>query len=118
MPIALTIDISAASGTCFVMLNSTSSVSTSCNVNLNGSYYVVNYINPFTVTVGSGSNITVSVGAVTNPATTQPFSPFSIYTYHSNTYLISSMINALSYSTNTPSNLIQNTLSRISNKNA
>lgn len=107
-PTAITFDTSAASSQCSIMINSGSVTSTSCTATLSATY-VFNFTNPLSSSAGVNTNLTLVIGgAATNPASTRPFSPFSIFTYHSDTYPIASMQNALSYSTNTPSTFSYN----------
>lgn len=117
-PTSLFFDLGVASSQCQIMINSSSAVSTACSGTL-GSSYIFNFTNPFSSTVGPNTNLTLVIGnSVTNPSTTKPFSPFSIYTYYSDGFMVASLVNSLSYATTTASSFGYNQLSRVSNTNA
>jgi hypothetical protein len=118
-PTKITFDTIAAAASCQLMVNSGTPTATSCTASL-GSSYVFNFTNPLPATpAGAGTNLTLVVAAsAVNPPSTQPFSPFSIYSYHSNGALIASLTNPLSFVTATPSTLTYRQFSRLSNTNA
>lgn len=117
-PTAITFDTTAVSSQCSIIINSGSATSTSCTATLSTTY-IFNFTNPLSSSAGINTNLTLVIGgAATNPASTRPFSPFSIFTYHSDTFPIASMQNALSYSTNAPSSFSYNQVTRVSTTNA
>ena len=117
-PTAITFDTAAASSSCSISLNSATATSTSCTTSL-GSFYIFNFTNPLSTAAPASTVVSLTVsGAATNPASTKPFSPFSIYTYHSDGSLIASLVNALNFATTTASSLGYAQFSRTSNKNA
>lgn len=117
-PTAVTFDLAAAASQCHIMLNSSTSVSTACTATL-GTSYIFNFTNPLSATATATTNITLVISsAATNPGSTKPFSPFSVYTYHSDGYLIASMQNALTYNTLTASAFGYNQVGRTSQVNA
>ena len=117
-PTAVTFDTAAAASSCQVTLNAGVATPTTCSATL-GSSYVFNFSNPLSATAPTGTTITLTVaGVATNPASTQPFSPFSISTYHSDGSLIASLTNALNYATTTASALSSAQFSRLSTTNA
>ena len=117
-PTAVTFDTAAASSSCFISLNGATATATSCSATLDTSY-IFNFSNPLSSTAAANTVIALSVnGAATNPPSTKPFSPFSIYTYHSDGTIIASLVNALNFATTTPSALSYAQFSRASNTNA
>lgn len=117
-PTAVTFDTAAAGSSCQISINNATASPTSCTASLNTSY-VFNFTNPLSSTAPAGTVLSLTVaGAATNPPSTQPFSPFSIYTYHSDGTLIASLVNALNFATTTPSSLSSAQFSRLSNTNA
>jgi len=65
-----------------------------------------------------GTNVTLGiVGAATNPSTTTPFGPFSLFTYYNDGTIVASLENALSASTSVASTFSYNQFSRSSNTN-
>lgn len=118
-PLAITFNVAAASSACQLSLNSSTATSTTCTAILSTSY-IFNFTNPFPASSASAAtNITLTIaGVATNPASTQPFQPFSIYTYHSNGAVIASLVNALTYSMTTASGFSAFSVGRVGNTNA
>jgi hypothetical protein len=117
-PTAIVFDTAAAASSCQIMLDSGTATSTTCTAILSTSY-IFNFTNPLSSGAAVNTNITLVISAsATNPTSTRPFQPFSIYTYHSNGALIASLVNALSYSTTTASTFSSHTVTRVSNTNA
>ena len=116
-PTAVTFDTAAASSSCTISLNNATATATSCTATL-GSSYVFNFTNPLSSIAPANTVIALSVnGSATNPSSTQPFSPFSIFTYHSDGTQIASIVNALNFATTTPSSLSFAQFSRVSSTN-
>ena len=118
-PTAVTFDLVAAASSCQIMFDSGAASSTTCTAVLSTSY-IFNFTNPLAASSAPvNTNITLAIStSATNPISTRPFSPFSIYTYHSNGALIASLVNALTYSTTTASAFNSFTVSRVSTTNA
>lgn len=81
-PSTVTFAVSAVPTACQVGFNSGGMSATTCTVTFNSTFYVFNFTNPFQSTIGEvGTNVTVGIlGSATNPPTTTPFGPFSIFT--------------------------------------
>ena len=117
-PTSVVFDTTAANSGCQIAINTSTASSTTCSASL-GSSYVFNFTNPLSTEAVAGTTITLSIaGAATNPPSTQPFSPFSLFTYHSDGSIIASMVNALQYATTTASAFTFNQFSRLSDTNA
>jgi hypothetical protein len=118
-PTTIVFDLGTANGNCNLMVNSSGTTTTPCTASLSSSY-IFNFTNPFpSIPATIGTNLTFSIlSAATNPPTTQPISPFSVFTYFSDGSSIASATNASSYSNITiPSSFTSNTISKVSNKN-
>lgn len=121
IPLAIVIDLATANNNCNINLNNTTPVSTPCLFTQTSTHYQVNFTNPFQINAVDKDTILrfTILSSATNPVSTQPVSPFSIFTYSSDSSLIASIAaSSLSYSVTTPNALTTNTIERISNKNA
>ena len=89
----VTFTLSAVAAQSTISLNGGTASSTTCSGSLAGTYYSFNFSTPFSASSGEvGTNVTLGiVGAATNPPSTAPFSPFSIFTYYSDGSLVSSL---------------------------
>jgi hypothetical protein len=104
---------------CQLMVNSAPVSSTPCTASLTTAY-IFNFTNPFPANAaGVGTNLTfVILNAATNPPTTQPVSPFSVFTYYSDGSSIASASSVSSFNgINTPCAFSTNLISKASNKN-
>jgi len=92
-PSTVVFTVSAVPTACQVGFNSSASTATTCSVTFNTSFYIFNFSNPFQSTVGEvGTNVTLTIiGSATNPPTTTPFGPFSIYTRYNDGTDVSTM---------------------------
>lgn len=102
------------------MINSSSSATSPCTASLGTNSYIFNFTNPLPSTSATtNTNITLSIlNAATNPPTTQPVSPFSIETFHSDGTSIANVYNVSSYNKiTTPSVFTLNQISKVSTKN-
>ncbi len=90
-PPAVTFALSAVSSQCQVAINGGTAQPTTCSGTL-AAQYIFTFNNPFVSAASVGTTVTLGItGIATNPSNTQPFSPFSIYTYYSDTTLVASL---------------------------
>lgn len=118
-PMTITFDLPTANNNCQLMVNSGSTTSTPCTAS-SATSYIFNFTNPFpSVAAGVGTNLTfIILNAATNPPTTQPVSPFSVFTYYSDGSSIANATNVYSFNgITTPSAFTTNLISKTSNKN-
>lgn len=118
-PSDISFNTAVAASNCKVAINNGASSSTPCSGLLSGTSYIFNFTSPFSIVGASlNDNVTLSiVSSATNPISTKPVSPFSIYTYSSDTSLIASLLNSLTFSITQPCPFLINQYSRLSNKN-
>ena len=92
-PSTVVFAVSAVPTACQVGFNSSPLSATTCSVTFNTSFYAFNFSNPFQSTEGEvGTNVTLAIlGSATNPPTTTPFGPFSIYTRYNDGSDVSTM---------------------------